>query len=151
MSTAGVLLGLMVTVGPPPSTDLESGSLVSGSRPRSGHGKPRFGIEAMAITGMYPGASRRLALTVTNPYRFRLRVGSLRARVTSTSRSGCAPTAANLRVGDFTGRLPITVPAHGRTTLSGSVPVTMPRNANPNCAGARFVIQLSGKGRRADR
>jgi hypothetical protein len=40
---------------------------------------------------------------------------------------------------------------HDRTTLRGTMPVTMLPGTTAKCAGARFTITMSGIGDRADR
>ena len=80
-----------------------------------------------------------------------LRIHSLSGTVSATSRRGCVVSRSNLLVRDYTGQLPVTVPARSRTALTGTLPVTMPREASATCAGTRFTIKLSGTGTKAPR
>jgi hypothetical protein len=121
-------------------------TLTHGSR----HGNDyRFGVEGKPIKGLYPGASRRLNVTVANPYSFPLRMHKVSGRLVSTSRRGCPATSDSLRIGDYKGRLPITIKPRDRRTLPGSITVTTPRNATPKCSSVRFTIAVSTTGRRS--
>ncbi|NMO50476.1 hypothetical protein HH310_04620 [Actinoplanes sp. TBRC 11911] len=111
----------------------------------------RFGLAGKPIKGLYPGASRRINITVTNPYGFALSLHHVSARLVSTSNRGCPATSASLRVGDYTGRLPVIIKPRDRRVLPGSIAVAMPRNATPKCSNARFTIALSSTGSRTAR
>lgn len=108
----------------------------------------RFGLAGRPIKGLFPGASRQINIAVSNPYGFPLDLHKVSARLVSTSRSGCPASSASLRVGDYEGRLPITIKPHDRRTLPGSITVRMPRNASPKCSNVRFTIALSSTGSR---
>jgi hypothetical protein len=140
------LTGLVIAAGLVP----QSGStvLVGKSEP---HGRVRFGVDGASVGGLYPGAVKRIKLTVVNPFGYRLRLRSLSGRVVSTSRPGCPATAASLVVESYTGRLPLTLQARSRTGLTGSIPITMPKDATPRCSNTRFVISLIGTGEKASR
>ena len=111
----------------------------------------RFTVTGRPITGLYPGATRQITVTVVSPYRFPLVLHEVSGRLVSTSRRGCPATSASLRITPYRGRMPFTVAPAARTTLPGSLTVTMPRTATPKCANSRFTIALTGTGRRADR
>jgi hypothetical protein len=116
-----------------------------------GYGPMQFDLDGRSVRGLYPGKTKPMKLTVINPYGFRLRLQRLSGRVATSSQRGCSPTSSNLVVRDFDGRLPVTIAAHGRVTLAGSIPVTMPWGASQKCAGSHFMIRLSGAGSRIDR
>ena len=118
---------------------------------RAHYGSVRFTLAGQPVTGLYPGATRQIKVTVTNPFEFALALRSLNGRVAGTARRACAPSAANLRVGDYTGRLPIIIKPYARLTLPGAIPVTMPRGATPKCADTRFTIALAGAGGKVGR
>jgi|1186.fasta_scaffold315860_2 hypothetical protein len=115
------------------------------------YGSMHFALSGRSVQSLYPGATRQMKLTVVNPYGFRLRLQRLTGKVITSSRRGCSPTAANLAIKEYDGLLPVTVHAHQRVTMAGSIPVTMPRSATEKCAGSRFIIMLSGWGGRAER
>ncbi|MFI7540959.1 hypothetical protein [Actinoplanes sp. NPDC049599] len=151
-TTAGAvagLIGLLAAFGParPQSAAEPTLFLMSHGRQLDA----RFTVTGTSVRGLYPGAVKQLQLTIANPYRFALQIRSLSGRVGATSRRGCAVSAANLQVQRYTGRLPVTVPARGRTVLSGTLPITMPRQATAKCADTRFTIILSGTGTKAAR
>jgi hypothetical protein len=103
-----------------------------------------FSFDAPPIRGLYPGATKRIPLTVLNPSREQLTLRNLEGRLVSTSRRGCPANASTLRVGHYEGRLPVVIPAGRRMRLPGSIAVTMSRTATPRCAGTRFTIRLTG-------
>ncbi|WP_229071498.1 hypothetical protein [Actinoplanes sp. DH11] len=150
-SAAALGVALVAAVsGPPEGPQDETLVLVGRGGDRSG-GRMHFELTGTPVRGLYPGAVKRMRITVDNPLGFRLSVRSLSARVTSSSRRGCPATPANLEVRDFTGALPAMVAARGRTDLAGSIPVAMPLGATEKCAGARFTIAVSGVGDRVAR
>jgi hypothetical protein len=111
----------------------------------------RFSVEGKPLKGLYPGASRQLNVTVANPYGFSLKLHQVSGRLVSTSHRGCPATSASLRVGDYKGRLPITIKPRDRRILPGSITVSMPNNATPKCSNVRFTIAVSSTGSRARR
>ena len=146
------------------ATALVAACVVAGSGQQGGPGEDmvlthgdryggdyRFTLEGKPLKALYPGASRRLTVTVANPYRFPLNLRDVSGRLVSTSKRGCPATSASLRISDYAGRLPVTVPAGTRKTLPGSITVSMPRDATPTCSNARFTIALSSTGSRAAR
>gem|GEM_PF-5217346 len=104
-----------------------------------------FTIAAPSITGLYPGVSRPLNLTVTNPNRKDIKVISIAGAVTRTSRSGCRVSASNITVGTYGGspKLPYVVKA-GTAARLGYLMVTMPRSAADACARTTFTISFTG-------
>ena len=103
------------------------------------------------MRGLHPGAVKAIKLKIVNPYGFALRVHHLGGEVTGTSRRQCAANGTNLRVREYTGRLPSYGAGRSRAVLTGSLPITMPRQASPKCADTRFTIVLSGTGTKATR
>jgi hypothetical protein len=110
-----------------------------------------FTVLGTPVHGLYPGATKRVVLRVRNPYPFPLRIESLGGKVTGTSRRGCAASSANLVVRPYAGRLPVTVRPRAEAVLGGGLPVSMPRDTTVKCADTRFLIALSGKGRKEER
>jgi hypothetical protein len=81
----------------------------------------QFAINGDLSTSLYPGGSGRLDLVLTNPYRFHLRITSLRVRVGArTSQPACSGDA-NYAVAQYSGSYPLTLP-RGSTRLSALVP-----------------------------
>jgi len=108
-----------------------------------------FSISAPNVAGLYPGATRRLKLTVTNPYGFAIKVTDLWGRLETTSKNKCVPSSSNLMVQGVDGvTLPLTVgPRSGRA--AGAVPLYMPNTVVDACQRASFTISLHGKARKA--
>lgn len=111
-------------VSPPPSSDVASD--------QSG----RFTISG-SVTGLFPGASMPLVLTVSNHREFAIVVTSITTSVGSPSPS-CA--SANLSVSQFVGNL--SVPAEGTSKVT--VTVTLSLAAPDACQGAVFPLQYTG-------
>jgi hypothetical protein len=102
-------------------------------------GPQRFTISGGA-TGLYPGGVGHVALKVRNPFKRRLRVQGLSVRVLDAG-AGCR--AANLRVARFGGFVDV-LPRRSRIVRLN---VRMLASAPPACAGARFPLRFSSKGR----
>jgi hypothetical protein len=102
-----------------------------------------FHISGTAVSGLYPGATRRIDLTFANPYLTAIEVRSVTGRLVSTSKRGCGPIPVNLQVLPYGGRLPTTVPARSRKS-SGHLDVHMPNSVADACQNATFMIELTG-------
>ncbi|SNY06414.1 hypothetical protein [Paractinoplanes atraurantiacus] len=111
---------------------------------RDGGGNVRFVLSGESVTGLYPGITRKIKVTVANPFDYPIALRGLEGRLVGTARRDCPATPASLRVGTYSGRLPIILKPYHRTTLPGSIPVTMPRNAASKCANTRFAVALTG-------
>lgn len=109
-----------------------------------------FGVRATDVDGLYPGAERRLVLTLTNPYAFDLTVTGLRSALVTTSRPGCEPVAENLELRDFAGTLPVRVDGRDSREV-GYVPVHMPNTVVDACQKATFTIAVTADAARAGR
>ena len=98
---------------------------------------------AGSVGGLYPGASARLVLTVSNPQPFAIDVTSITTTVGDASAS-CA--ASNLTVAAFSGNL--NVP--GRSSARVAVPVALGHAAPDACQGAVFPLTYSGLAQKAE-
>ncbi|MEU4428125.1 hypothetical protein AB0F81_46510 [Actinoplanes sp. NPDC024001] len=148
VSLAGVLLAVAPA---PPSAHGDGALRLAGRDAENRDGPLHFTVEGKPVRNLYPGAVQPMRLTVRNPLGFRLSVQRLTAKVTSSSRRSCPPTAGNLQVRAYSGHLPVIVAATGRTALDGTIPVVMPVGASEKCAGASFTITVSGVGHRMSR
>ncbi len=108
-----------------------------------------FVMRAAGVAELYPGADRRLVLTMTNPYAFDLLVTDVRAELAATSNPGCEPVPANLELRAYTGELPVRVDAKSEHE-SGAVPLHMPNSVVDACQRATFTIALTADATRAD-
>lgn len=107
-----------------------------------------FTVQATPVEGLYPGAVRKLNLTLKNPYDFDLQMTAIRADLVSTSNPGCAPTATNLEVQPYTGSLPTTI-ASDDSAETGSIPLHMPNTVANDCQQAVFTISVTADATRA--
>ena len=107
-----------------------------------------FVMRAAGVADLYPGADRRLVLTMTNPYAFDLLVTDIHAELAATSNAGCDPVPANLELRDYTGDLPLRVAAESENE-SGVVPLHMPNSVVDACQRATFTIALAADATRA--
>jgi hypothetical protein len=110
----------------------------------------RFTITGKSVQGLYPGANKKIELTISNPYGFDLVLQRVEGRLVATSRRRCSPDPSHLAVRKYVGKLPVTLRAHSRTT-AGTLPVEMPKDAPVRCADTKFTIAISGTARRAGR
>jgi hypothetical protein len=151
-AAAAALAAALVVVVTGPNEPEDEALVLVGRDSGNPHGGPlAFELKGKPVKGLYPGAVKQMRITVENPLGYRLSVQRLSARVTSSSKRSCPATSANLQVRDYTGTLPVTVAAAGRTELGGAIPITMPLGATEKCAGVRFTISVSGVGRRVAR
>jgi len=109
-----------------------------------------FAVDGRPVSGIYPGQTGYLKLTLANPFPFPLTVRELRGDLVRTSRPRCAPSHENLVVRAYVGRLPERIPPHGSKAVS-SLPVYMPRTASRDCASTVFTVRLTATGERAQR
>jgi hypothetical protein len=133
--SADIRLGGSGNAGPGATGQTTSGptSLVAASA-------ARFSISGQ-VTGLYPGRTEPLTLSVTNPFKFEIFVVS----VTTTEGSATPScTAVNLSVSTFSGH--VGVPAEGVAHIA--VSASMSHSATDGCQGVTFPLQYSGVARR---
>jgi hypothetical protein len=94
-----------------------------------------------SMTGLYPGETAPLSLTVHNSEHFAITVTSISTDVGAPG-GGCA--AANLTVGQFVGALPVAATGSAHV----SVPITLVHAAPDACQGAVFPLTYTGQGRK---
>jgi hypothetical protein len=145
-SVAGsFLLGSAAPSVTPPG---ETISLVDWSGQPSRH--DTFQIRPSSAGLLYPGATRKIDLTIVNPNPFPITVRMIKGRLASTSRSGCKPEATNLQVRPYSGRLPVIVGPFGRRD-AGHIEVHMPNSVVDSCQRAQFVIHVDSDASRSSR
>jgi hypothetical protein len=64
----------------------------------SSHGTASLRIKSNRVGELYPGAERKLILTLHNNSRHVVRVRRLQVRDLGTTKAGCAPTSRNLTI-----------------------------------------------------
>jgi hypothetical protein len=101
---------------------------------------PGFHITGSA-DGLLPGVPGRLRVTVRNPYRFAIRVTTIRA--IARDAGGCS--SRNLKSARL--RRPLRVPARG--TRRVVLAISLDANAPNECQGARFRLVFSGRAAKA--
>jgi hypothetical protein len=109
--------------------------------PAAASKRPGFKIRGN-VTGLYPGLTKPMRLTVTNPNPFSIRLTRVRVRVLSPT-VGC--TGSAIKVRPYVGHKKIG--PHRRARVTTSVRV-MPTIADA-CQGTRFRLQYSGKAGKA--
>ena len=134
---AGVLVFSLVVSRPhgPARAEATAGTirLIGSSEDLPGQ---QFTITGSA-TGLYPGATKSLPLTIHNPYHFAIYVKSI--TVTAGNASLSCP-ASNLVTSNFTGNR--RVPRMGERTVV--VPIQMVSGAPDACQDATFPLTYSG-------
>lgn len=99
-------------------------------------------VKGVPVTGLYPGASRTLQVTVKNGNHFKIKLATVKAGVAAkTSLAGCAGSAKNLTVARPKGTLKLAPMKSGPLVLT----VRMPRSVANACQGARFTISIAVK------
>lgn len=118
-------------------TSAEPSQISSALREARANGTFRI---AGSVSGLFPGSSRQLKLTVSNPQTFPIVVTSIATAVQNASAS-C--TAANLSVSAFSGQL--SVPAFGSAKVT--VLAKLAYSAPNACIGSKFPLVYSGLGK----
>ena len=91
------------------------------------------------VSGLFPGATLPLVLTVTDTKNYAITVSSISA-VVSSQTTGCA--GSNVTISSFTGSLAVAAKHSAHTTVSAQ----MSHGAPDACQGAKFKILYSGSG-----
>jgi hypothetical protein len=92
---------------------------------------------AGSVTGLFPGKTFPLVLTVTNPQTVTITVTSI---TTTVSNASSACVAKNVKVSSFSGNLVVAA----KKTHKVTVHVTMIHSAPNSCMGAQFPFQYTG-------
>jgi hypothetical protein len=109
----------------------------------SGHGGSRLRIRSEPVLGLYPGATRKLTLTIHNRDHHRsVVVYRLRVRNTATSRRGCSASRRNLAIRQYAGRPLVVAPRGTRRVV---VRLTMPYTVANACQRAAFRLRYSAR------
>ncbi len=99
-------------------------------------------LKGVPVTGLYPGASKTLMVTVKNGNHFKIKLATVKTTVAAkTSLTGCTGAAKNLTVARPTGTLTIAPVKSAKLILI----VRMPRSVVNACQGARFTIAITVK------
>jgi hypothetical protein len=134
------------------ATGSDAGNTITGSTPVTlvVTNKQNFTIAGNLGTALTPGSSAPIALTLTNPYDFDLKVTAVSVSLASTSNPAGCPAATNFAVTQVpAASFPITLPAGSTETLpAGSRPqVTMlnlPSTNQDLCKGATLSFDYTG-------
>jgi hypothetical protein len=109
--------------------------------------KKGFGVNGVPVTGLYPGASRPLRVTITNTYAFPIQVSAPTAKVAATTnKAGCTGAAANLGI-TSAGLRSLPIRAHKQKTVT--LQIAMPSTVANACQGATFRISFRARATRA--
>jgi hypothetical protein len=131
--------GLAVALRDPSTSDQQ---MTLTAAPGADGSNPVFTVRGAAVEDLYPGARRRLVLTLANSSSHDLVVTGMHARLTATSKPGCEPVVSNLEVGPYTGSLPARVGARD-SREAGAVPLHMPNSVVDACQEATFTVLLT--------
>ena len=95
-------------------------------------------ISSNRISNLYPGAKRKLTLTIHNNSKDAFRIRALRVRDVGTTKRGCAPTRRNLMIRRQKSR-----PFRLRPGASRRVVflLTMPNTVADACQGTVFALR----------
>ena len=95
------------------------------------------------VTGLWPGARKRIRLRITNPNSFPIRVRSLSVEAGSSNRSGCEARWIKLQKTLY---LSLKVRKEGRASVP--YPVQLSQSAPNACQAARWPLQFTGSAER---
>src|SRR5204863_446583 len=104
----------------------------------------RVKITSNRVTGLYPGATKQLVLTLRNRTHRRLAVQRIRIRNVSTTKDGCAASVDNLAIKQPVRRT-LRLQPGGRRRIT--VPVSMPNRVAEACQGAVFRLHYTAQTR----
>jgi hypothetical protein len=94
------------------------------------------------LTGLYPGESANLVLTISNPQGFGITVQTINIWVNTPSAGGCA--ASNLSAPASVTGLNIQIAAGGSVQYTVQQPVTLLAGAPDACQGVSFPLVYGG-------
>jgi hypothetical protein len=101
----------------------------------------RFGVAVGHAQTLYPGLTRALPVTYSNPNNFDIFISTYRVSVSSANAAGCA--ASNLLVPNGTITLSPTLKAAKNASVTTSVPIMLSANAPDGCQQATFSITVN--------
>jgi hypothetical protein len=101
------------------------------------HGKSKMTVKVNA-KGLYPGATKKVLVKVTNPWRFRVKVTRVRVRVLQASKK-CR--AKNLKI--TVRKKPFVIKAHKAKVSKKVAKVSMITTAANSCRSGRFPLKVT--------
>jgi hypothetical protein len=105
-------------------------------------GSPKVRITSNRVTGLYPGATRHLVLTLHNRLHRRIAIRAVHVRVVSTTKPGCSPSPSNLTIWQPSpGRFHLRPGGTRRVTVL----IAMPNGVADACQGAVFKLRYTAK------
>jgi len=106
---------------------------------------PLARITGNRISGLYPGVSKELILTLqSSDHRHTILVRRVRVRDIATTNRGCAPTRRNLAIRQYRGA-PIRIPPGQARSVT--VLLVMPNTVSVACERAMFSLRYSAQAR----
>jgi hypothetical protein len=103
-------------------------------------GSPRVRITSNRVTGLYPGATRKLVLTLHDRSHRRLLVRRVRVRVVATTKPGCKTSPSNLAIRQ-PARRTLRLRRGGFRRIT--VQMAMPNSVADACQGAVFELRFT--------
>ena len=139
-STAALLLcALLLT---PSALEFMSGTGSSNAGRLTAGSPARFALRGR-VTGLFPGAHKKLRVRITNPNTWAIRVRSLSVTASDSNRPGC--DASWIKAPKLLG-LSLKVAAGGSNVVM--VPVRMSADSPDACRAARWPLRFSGRATR---
>ena len=103
-------------------------------------------VTSRPVTGLYPGATKTLALGIKSTYSFPVRITAVKTKVAAaTTRPGCAGTRTNLLISHRGGAFLV----KPKKTAAVVMTVVMPPTVADACQGATFKITFTARAVRA--
>jgi len=99
-----------------------------------------------SVTGLYPGATLSVTVTVVNPNPFPVKVTAVTGGTVTTTTSGCTTTGVaftNQTTSNGLGASGFIVPANSAGTALPGTTVTMDNTSLNACQGATFTVPVT--------
>jgi len=136
------LLALALTL---PATAIGETTRAGGWQLVPSRTSPQVRITGNRISGLYPGVSKELILTLqSSDHRHSILVRRVRVRDMATTNRGCAPTRRNLAIRQYRGA-PIRIPPGQARSVT--VLLVMPNTVSVACERATFSLRYSAQAR----
>ncbi|MFP5309204.1 MAG: hypothetical protein ACLGIR_06450 [Actinomycetes bacterium] len=118
------------------SSSVNPGRTGSGTATAPGQQRQQLGVSG-AVSGLAPGVTQTLRVTVRNPNRFPVVVTDVSVAVGTSDRAGCAASTLSI------GRLPAQVTIAATGTRDVTMSAVLLRSAPDACKGARWPLTIT--------
>lgn len=139
-TSPGSATGTQLVLAPAGTGNGNAGNCVE---PSNGNGncEKSFGVTVGQTQALYPGVTRDLPVTFSNPNSFAIFVTSYRVSVPASTAAACAPSSLQVPNGTVTLSPRLTAPKNG--SVSTTVPIELSADAPEACKQVTFTITVN--------